>query len=555
MTKRTEVLRYGVRSLAGLLGAGIAAAVVGALCVIPLPGFTATARSELVTPTPTDQRLVCPGSLLDILSMNGDTSTFAAVGVPDVFTQAQDTSITQSSMGTPDVATGDSATAPQVLFAPAPTTDVQPLISGDQSQSIGQETLSGLAAAPCVDSSTDIWLVGGSTDTWRTTLLLLNNPTEVAANVNVAIFAENGPVTGPGGTGIVVEPGVQRVISLASIAPGVSAPVVHVTSSGGQVVATLQQSVVRTLLPDGVDFVTPSAAPNVSLVIPGVRLSGMATTHASEGGEVSSDEQPAVRVGVPGTADAEVTVTAYSAQTKPVTVKAKIPAGRVLELPFGEMDDGIYSLLVSSTKPVVAAARTIQTADVDPFASSTATPTPVGTKTAVPTPTKPATASPSPTPGARGSSSTTGTGPALASLDDVSGGDVGTGGATPGGSSTYVAPAPKLGGDFTWLGSTLPVVGTTLVNVPEAPHPTLTLFNPTKSDVVVDLTQDGEQVAHLKVAAGSMQVVDVVAGTKYVMQSDQQIYGSLTFISTGKGASIPLNPSSPLAGGILVFPR
>ena len=207
MTKRTDFLRYGVRSLAGLVGAGIAAAVVAALCVIPLPGFTATARSELVTPTPTDQRLVCPGSLLDILSMDGDVSTFAAVGVPDLETSALDTSVTDSVMSTPDVASGDSGSAPVQLFAPAPTTDVTPHIAGIQAQTAASESIAGLAAASCVESNTDTWLVGGSTETGRTTLLLLSNPTEVPANVSVSVIGERGSVTGPGGTGIVVAPG------------------------------------------------------------------------------------------------------------------------------------------------------------------------------------------------------------------------------------------------------------------------------------------------------------------------------------------------------------
>ena len=40
-------------------------------------------------------------------------------------------------------------------------------------------------------------------------------------------------------SGIVVKAGAQRVIPLAGFAPDVAAPVVHVTASGGQVVAFL----------------------------------------------------------------------------------------------------------------------------------------------------------------------------------------------------------------------------------------------------------------------------------------------------------------------------
>lgn len=562
MTKRSDFLRYGVRSLAGLVGAGIAAAVVAILCIVPLPGFTATARSELVTPTPTDQRLVCPGGLLDIMSLDGDVTTFAAVGLPDYLTAEHDTALRQTAMATPDVASGDSGAAPQQLFAPAPTMDVTPLIGGTQTQLAERETLSGLATAACLESGTDSWLVGGSTETGRTTLLLLSNPTDVTANVSVDVMGEHGLVTGPGGSGIVVEPATQRVISLASLAPGVAAPVVHVVSTGGQVVATLQQSVVRTLLPDGVETVSASATPNVSLVIPGVRLTGTSTGHHSEGGEVTTDSEPAIRVGVPGTEDSQVTVTLVGAVSSatPVAVKAKVPAGHVLELPFPALDDGLYTLVVKGTKPVVAAARTIQAADVDPFATSTASPQPVGASSPSPTRTfptlRPSVATPSAGASEDGSGPPRGDRSGLATLDDVeSGGEGGTGGDSPGVATPYVAPPPELGGDFTWFPAVSAVVGTTLIPVPGAPHPTVTLFNAGASAVRVKLVQGGETVSDLSVPGESMTVVDLVASSTYVLEGDRPVYATLTFSGTGVGSSLPLSPASPLGSGLIVYPR
>lgn len=515
MSKRRNFLRYGLRSAAGLVGAAIAAGVVAFLCLVPLPNFTATARSQLVTPTPTDQRLICPGSIVDVLTLNGDATSFGAVGVPQYVTSERETSIQQTALSAPDASSGDSLTQPQQLFAPAPSTDVTPQIAGVQSQQVATESISGFATAACGEATTDAWLVGGSTQTGRTTLLFLTNPTEVTANVTVTVLGENGWVSGPGSSGIIVEPSSQRIISLAALAPNVGNPVVRVTSTGGQVVPTLQQSVIRTLLPDGVELIAPGANPNVRLVIPGIRLSGISSEHSNEGGEVTIDSEPAVRVGVPGEEDATVTVTAYGVSGKPVAVKSKVPAGRVVELPFGDLDDGVYTLVVSATHPVVAAARTINYADIAPFTAATGT---------------------TPVPNAPNQS-------APPSSEQSIGPDAG-------------GPAELLiSGDFTWNVSTLPVLGETLVSVSSGPQPTLTIFNANKADVTIRLSERDTSLPDVTIPAYGVRAVPLTPGARYVLSSEVAVYAAVNYAGTGLGASVPLSPASPLGSGIMVFPR
>jgi hypothetical protein len=566
MTKRKNFLTYGLRSAAGLVGAAIAAAVVAFLCIVPLPNFTANARSQLVTPTPTDQRLICPGSIVDVLTLDGDATSFGAVGVPEYVTSELETSITQTALSAPDASSGDTLTQPQQLFAPAPTTDSVPQISGAQSQQVITESISGLATAACGEASTDAWLVGGSTQTGRTTLVLLTNPTEVAANVAVTVLGENGWVSGPGSSGIIVEPASQRIISLAALAPNLANPVVRVTSTGGQVVPTLQQSVVRTLLPDGVELIAPGATPNVRLVIPGIRLSGMASQHASEGGVVTSDREPAIRVGVPGEQDAAVTVTAYGVSGKPVAVKSNIPAGRVVELPFGKLDDGVYTLVVSATQPVVAAARTINYADVEPFVAGTSantapnTPAPSGTSSPQgmgensPSSTRPPRLTPpseqqvTPASGAQTASLVHDLGdPEL----DVF---LTAPGATPATDALGSTP-PLVGGDFTWNVSTLPVLGETLVSVSSGPLPTLTLFNSSKNDMTIRLSEDDASLPDVTIPSFGVRAVPLKPGLRYVMSSEMAVYAAVNYAGKGRGASVPLTPASPLGSGIMVFPR
>jgi len=570
MTKRKNFLRYGLRSAAGLVGGAIAAAVVGFLCIVPLPNFTATARSQLVTPTPTDQRLICPGSIADVLTLNGDATSFGAVGVPEYVTSERETSITQTALSAPDASSGDSLTQPQQLFAPAPTTDVDPQISGVQSQQVASESISGLATAPCGEASSDAWLVGGSTQTGRTTLLFLANPTEVTANVTVSVLGENGWVSAPGSSGIVVEPASQRIVSLAALAPNVGNPVVRVTSTGGQVVPTLQQSVVRTLLPDGVELIAQGASPSLRLVIPGVRLSGLASQHASEGGMVTSDREPAVRVGVPGEQDALVTVTAYGVSGKPVAVKSNIPGGRVLELPFGSLDDGVYTLVVSATQPVVAAARTINYADIDPFIAVTSVNTSPNAPANTPTP------SGTGTPQGRGESTSSSNGsPRLTSTAERQGTSASRAQAASlvydegdQAQDVFLAPpgenlqqdgsgplALLVGGDFTWNVSSLPVLGETLVSVSAGPNPTLTIFNSEKNDVTIRLSEGDRSLPDVTIPAYGVRAVPLSPRARYVLSSEVAVFAAVNYAGKGLGASAPLSPGSPLGSGIMVFPR
>ena len=527
MTKRKNFMRYGLRSAAGLVGAAIAAAVVAFLCLVPLPNFTANARSQLVTPTPSDQRLICPGSIVDVLTLDGDATSFGALGVPEYVTSERETPITQTALSAPDAFSGDPLTQPQQLFAPAPTTDATPQIAGVQSQQLATESISGLATAACGEATTDTWLVGGSTQTGRTTLLFLTNPTEVAANVTVTVLGENGWVSGPGSSGIIVDPASQRIVSLAALAPNLDNPVVRVTSTGGQIVPTLQHSVIRTLLPDGVELISPGASPSSRLVIPGIRLSGMSSEHSSEGGEVTIDSEPAIRVGVPGEQEATVTVTAYGVSGAPVAVKSTIPGGRVVELPFGSLGDGVYTLVVSATQPVVAAARTMNYADIDPFTTTTAAA--AATSTSSPTPSASAPSAP--------------TGPEQAAGPDAAGPDA-------------VGPStPLIAGDFTWNVSTLPVLGETLVSVSSGPQPTLTIFNANKADVTIRLSERDASLPDVTIPAYGVRAVPLTPGARYVLSSEVAVYAAVNYAGKGLGASVPLSPASPLASGIMVFPR
>ncbi len=136
---------------------------------------------------------------------------------------------------------------------------------------------------------------------------------------------------------------------------GQGSTVVHVESSGGQIVAHMQETVVRTLTPGGFDVVSGSAAPSRTQIIPGIVLQD---SRPHSGGSDTADAAPIVRLFVPGTKAARVTLGITTSDGGGSTVNATAEPGVVTDVTLDDFPDGRYSFTVSSTEPVVAGART-----------------------------------------------------------------------------------------------------------------------------------------------------------------------------------------------------
>lgn len=352
----------GARAAVGLVGIGVAAVTIAGSALLPLPTITATPPSSLITPVPTAQQLVCPGAILRLSDDSGAGATVvSAIGRASVSSQATSGVVDSTPVQNSDADSGGSAAAPTVVSTPpgdADSTD-RVLLSGAQVQQVDSGDFVGLAAADCGVAGSDVWLAGGSTIVGRTTLLTLANPSEVPATVSIELFSEGGALTAPGTKGIVVPASGQRVLSLAGFAPGVVSPVVHVTSTGGQVLASLQQSIVRGLQPGGVDIIESSALSDDS-IIPGVRVTAADEVEAlSAGGESFADALTVLRVFAPGEGDVSLTVSLIpedGAETGD-SFALDIDAGRVTDVPIGELATGNYTVRVQSEVPAVSAVR------------------------------------------------------------------------------------------------------------------------------------------------------------------------------------------------------
>ena len=360
------VAAAGGRAAVGLVGIGVAAVTIAASMVLPLPTVQVSAPDTVITPVPTAQQLVCPGAILRLASDSGQDATSASgIGRAEVRTGSSSGSVDSVPAAVSDAGTGASEAAPTIISTPPDAADPTQriLLSGAQSQQVDSGDSVGLAAADCGIAFGDSWLVGGATTVGRTTLLTLTNPTEVAATVDLQLFGETGAISAPGTRGIIVPASGQRVLSLAGFQPGLVSPVVHVTSTGGQVHATLQQSVLRGLAPGGIDIIESTSAPATVTVIPGVVVTDPEAVEvmrsSSTASEVLDDFATVLRLFAPGEGTANVTVSVIpeDGAASGTSFDYQLEGGLVTDVPFQELAAGTYTVTIESPTAALASVR------------------------------------------------------------------------------------------------------------------------------------------------------------------------------------------------------
>ena len=513
MSKTTKALRAGVTGITGIVSASAVALGIAALVTLPLPEYVGTAPALSVAPVPAIQQRVCPGPLVEVLPQGTEDVTFYSTGRAEYAEESSVKSFDSSWIDSVDNQNDALWAAPQVLSVPpSDSAEEAPLLAGNQSEQAATEALSGLASAACTEPANDVWLVGGSTELGRTTLVTLANPTDVTATVTLEVFTEEGYIDAVSTEGLIVLPGEQRIVSLAGYAPDAIAPVVRVLSVGGQILANLQQSVTRTLMPSGVEWVAPGSGAATQQVIAGVVLSGQHDHDRSEISDVTSDLEPGIRLLVPGEKNTEVSITLLSSEGKKVEFTANLTAQKVTQLPTAGVPDGVYTVIVTAQEPIVAGVRTVQD-------SSAAAPdlgkTPVSTPTATPT--------------------------AMATPELV---------------APVVAPGATIGGgDFTWIASSSFLTDQLLIPVPSGPAPLVSFYNPANRTAEVTLSAQGKKDITISVKAGEMASAQLASNAKYTVKGAQGLVGGLTFIGSGFGSAIALNPANVLGSSITVYPR
>ncbi len=362
-----SLLVAGGRASLALVAAAAAAALAAGVLLVPGPSIAPIVPAVAVTPDRSDQSLVCAGGALG-LTRGADPQVTVVANASRLSSGA---GLVERVLTATDVLEGGATIVTLPREAPGEA------LAASESVLAGTAEVSGLAASECVTPARTAWLVGGATTVGRATWIVLSNADDVDAAVDVRLWGNAGPIDAPGTSGLIVAAGTQRVVPLAGLAVDQPSPVVQITSTGGSVAATLQTSIVRGLTPSGLSIVTPIGATAERHVIPALPVIAgeLALERSTADGGV--DGLPALRMLAPGDEPAQVTVTLVPAPggTGLVT-ETTLEPGIVLDLPFTELADGEYGVVIDSTQPIVVAGRTstagVDAADVEWFTPSPA---------------------------------------------------------------------------------------------------------------------------------------------------------------------------------------
>lgn len=227
-------------------------------------------------------------------------------------------------------------------FAVEATGQLAAGIAAETATNANEDEYYGYASTQCSAPSQDHWLIGGSgTEDLRSTLVL-SNPTDLPADVDVAIFGDEGSVDAAATEGMSVPANSQRVLLLEAAAEGAKRLAVHVTANSGQVAAAMESRETVDGFAQGLTYVPVSQA-SKELVIPGIPADGEKT----------------LELFAPGAIDSIVTVSfmGENGSYQPTGESdVTVPAGRVVSVPLEGAEEPV-AIRVEGDQPVTAAVR------------------------------------------------------------------------------------------------------------------------------------------------------------------------------------------------------
>ncbi|MFD5225026.1 DUF5719 family protein [Microbacterium sp. NPDC058342] len=341
---KQQTIRFaatGARMAAGAVVATACVLGVAGAVAAPWPQVSSDPASTEITPVPGDTVLVCDGSFRALGRDSSQADLMVSAASPRREISGATDATETAKLEMPEVTGGEGAIALISRVHDRRT----PLIAASESVRLSDDDLTGFAAAPCREPALSSWLVGGDVTTGASDIILLTNPGDVTANVDLNVYGESRSAST-----VVVPAKTQLGLPLASVASGQRSPVVEVVSSGAPVRATLQSALVRTLDAVGIDLQDGVPGLQSDQVILGVQSSPATEGDDSTGMTVrmlspESDTTATVRVRATGSAEV---VDEYS-----VDLPAAVPA----EIALAGVPEGVYDIEVEAGAPIVAGVR------------------------------------------------------------------------------------------------------------------------------------------------------------------------------------------------------
>lgn len=226
---------------------------------------------------------------------------------------------------------------------------------------------SGLAGLSCPHENPSYWFVGGSAALSSQDRLMLANAGHGDATATVLAWSSKGAVPA---YSVVVPAQTSLRVGLDSIAPGVSAVVIHVLVRSGRIAVSLYDQRSQGLTSLGADYVPPGINPAkkfVVLAVPGTSSSTKKFTETRVLRLLSPTNDSSVRVDVVGADDSFTPLGLDSIELK---------AGIVLDIPVtAALPSSAYAFVVTADFPVVAGVfSTVSTAKGGDIAWSASAP-------------------------------------------------------------------------------------------------------------------------------------------------------------------------------------
>jgi hypothetical protein len=128
----------------------------------------------------------------------------------------------------------------------------------------------GLKAAPCLAPGTLHWFSGLGATEEDGTELILTNPDDAQAQVDLRFYGPSGRLAAPGGAGLVIRAHDSEPVSPRSYVQTNGPVSVAVQATEGRVTAVAKRTRTDQDKPAGVDWQIPSASPSSVVILPGI---------------------------------------------------------------------------------------------------------------------------------------------------------------------------------------------------------------------------------------------------------------------------------------------
>jgi hypothetical protein len=374
-----------IKKVSGLLLAlGLTAGLVFGVQYIPI--FTisvgATPAEHTIDVKAKELTLVCPGAAfksggksgtkvgaferIDTAAIDYTSNLPAGVNLTKLPLTGAGASATAISDSNHALANVGATTAVALRVSDPMGTAVQgsSLLTAQNYQVVSDPAMQGAVGANCQSPTVEQWFIGATTTIGRESLLLISNPNNTDATVDLNLFGANGSIDSAGLNGIAVSANRSVVLPLAGFAPENESLTVHLTAHGAAVASWIQQKTVRGTSAAGADLISPSTDASKDLVIPGLLKRGTAdATKLIAGNDNYSDLTPRLSIFVPGDVAATVTaqIIGLDAKTYGTVVQETVSGKQSQEFPITGLKDGDYAVFITSSQPVIAGIKLSRT--------------------------------------------------------------------------------------------------------------------------------------------------------------------------------------------------